>query len=181
MWRFSKISKDGQRETLISSNYIPGGSSCAQFSSQPQASPRVFSQLQLLLRLTQLHFIPRSGAEQFDYPVAGVRPDQLHDTFSESRSEGRVHDAIDIAARWAHPYRCSRGNNREALHSERGGTTIYQLSADNKFDYYAQSIDMPKHCPKGTSRNKAKQRVRRRHRKCRSRKLSSAFLDRRDL
>jgi murein DD-endopeptidase MepM/ murein hydrolase activator NlpD len=31
-------------------------------------------------------------------PVAGVRPDQLTDTFTDSRSEGRTHDAIDIMA-----------------------------------------------------------------------------------
>src|SRR5882672_623003 len=31
-------------------------------------------------------------------PVAGVRPEQLRDTFSEARAEGRVHDAIDIPA-----------------------------------------------------------------------------------
>src|SRR5262245_48268583 len=31
-------------------------------------------------------------------PVAGVRADQLLDTFSAARGEGRVHDAIDIIA-----------------------------------------------------------------------------------
>src|SRR4029079_18523075 len=31
-------------------------------------------------------------------PVAGVRPDQLLDTYSDARSEGRTHDAIDIMA-----------------------------------------------------------------------------------
>src|SRR4029077_19828794 len=31
-------------------------------------------------------------------PVAGVRSDQLVDTFTAARSEGRVHDAIDIMA-----------------------------------------------------------------------------------
>ena len=31
-------------------------------------------------------------------PVAGVRPEQLIDTFTASRSEGRTHDAIDIMA-----------------------------------------------------------------------------------
>ena len=31
-------------------------------------------------------------------PVAGVRPEQLLDTFTDARSEGRSHDAIDIPA-----------------------------------------------------------------------------------
>ena len=31
-------------------------------------------------------------------PVVGVKPEQLVDTFTSSRSEGRIHDAIDIMA-----------------------------------------------------------------------------------
>src|SRR5881227_3497831 len=31
-------------------------------------------------------------------PVEGVKPSELHDTFDAARSEGRVHDAIDIPA-----------------------------------------------------------------------------------
>src|SRR5262244_3259479 len=31
-------------------------------------------------------------------PVLGVKPEQLQDTFDDARSEGRVHDAIDIPA-----------------------------------------------------------------------------------
>ena len=31
-------------------------------------------------------------------PVLGVKPERLHDTFKDARSEGRVHDAIDIPA-----------------------------------------------------------------------------------
>src|SRR6185295_7408379 len=31
-------------------------------------------------------------------PVSGVKTSQLRDTFTDSRSEGRVHDAIDIPA-----------------------------------------------------------------------------------
>lgn len=55
-------------------------------------------------------------------PVAGVRPDQLHDTFSESRSEGRVHDAIDIAAPLGTPVLAAAdGTIVKLFHSERGG------------------------------------------------------------
>jgi len=70
-------------------------------------------------------------------PVAGVRPYQLHDTFSESRSEGRVHDAIDIPAPLgAAVLAAADGTIIKLFYSERGGTTIYQLSTDNKFIYY---------------------------------------------
>src|ERR1051326_4969957 len=38
------------------------------------------------------------GTASLIIPVAGVRPEQMVDTFDAARSEGRVHDAIDIPA-----------------------------------------------------------------------------------
>jgi len=75
-------------------------------------------------------------------PVAGVRPDQLRDTFSESRSEGRVHDAIDIAAPLGTGVLAAAdGTILKLFQSERGGTTVYQLSADKRFVYYYAHLD----------------------------------------
>jgi murein DD-endopeptidase MepM/ murein hydrolase activator NlpD len=75
-------------------------------------------------------------------PVAGVRPDQLRDTYSESRSEGRVHDAIDIPAPLGTPVLAAAdGTVVKLFHSERGGTTIYQISTDNRFVYYYAHLD----------------------------------------
>jgi len=75
-------------------------------------------------------------------PVAGVRPDQLQDTFSAARSEGRVHDAIDIAAPRDTPVlAAAEGTISKLFHSDRGGTTIYQLSTDQKFVYYYAHLD----------------------------------------
>ena len=70
-------------------------------------------------------------------PVAGVRPDQLLDTFSQTRSEGRTHDAIDIMAPAETPVLAAAdGRIQKLFQSERGGTTIYQLSADQKLIFY---------------------------------------------
>src|SRR6266487_6716205 len=70
-------------------------------------------------------------------PVAGVRPDQLRDTFSEARSEGRVHDAIDIPSPLGTPVlAASDGEIVKLFQSERGGITIYQLSPDKKLVFY---------------------------------------------
>lgn len=70
-------------------------------------------------------------------PVAGVRPDQLVDTFTQSRSEGRTHDAIDIMAPADTPVLAAAdGQIQKLFQSERGGTTIYQLSADKKLIFY---------------------------------------------
>jgi len=75
-------------------------------------------------------------------PVAGVRPEQLRDTFSEARSEGRVHDAIDIPAPRGTPViAAADGPIVKLFQSERGGTTIYQLSTDGKFVYYYAHLD----------------------------------------
>ncbi len=70
-------------------------------------------------------------------PVAGVKPHQLLDTFSDSRSEGRTHDAIDIMAPAETPVLAAAdGQIQKLFQSERGGTTIYQLSADRKLIFY---------------------------------------------
>src|SRR5918993_3942244 len=63
-------------------------------------------------------------------PVAGVRPEQLMDTFADARSEGRSHDAIDIPAAAETPVlAAAEGKIVKLFQSDRGGTTIYQLSS----------------------------------------------------
>jgi murein DD-endopeptidase MepM/ murein hydrolase activator NlpD len=70
-------------------------------------------------------------------PVAGVRPDQLIDTFDEARSEGRVHDAIDIMAPAETPVLAAAdGKILKLFNSERGGTTIYQLNTKGDLVFY---------------------------------------------
>ena len=75
-------------------------------------------------------------------PVAGVRPEQLLDTFSAARSEGRFHDAIDIPAPKGTPVIATADGPIVKLYSsERGGITIYQLSTDGKFVYYYAHLE----------------------------------------
>lgn len=70
-------------------------------------------------------------------PVAGVKREQLLDTFGDSRSEGRVHDAIDIPAALGTPVLAATdGEIVKLFQSERGGTTIYQLSSDKQLIFY---------------------------------------------
>jgi len=70
-------------------------------------------------------------------PVTGITSEQLQDTFSQSRSEGRVHEAIDIVAPAGAPVIAAAEGRIVKFHdSERGGITIYQLSSDGKYVYY---------------------------------------------
>jgi peptidoglycan LD-endopeptidase LytH len=77
------------------------------------------------------------GTLKLIVPVAGVQPNQLRDTFTDSRSEGRVHDAIDIPAAQGTPVvAAADGQIIKLFQSERGGTTIYQLITDKKLIFY---------------------------------------------
>ena len=70
-------------------------------------------------------------------PVAGVRPEQLIDTYADSRSEGRTHDAIDIMAAAETPVLAAAdGKILKLFHSEKGGTTIYQLGPNQDLVFY---------------------------------------------
>ena len=146
----ARISRNGQREVLTLSKPSPptnnsGGALSTPTQPTPEASPA------LPVPTSPASPGPTSppmptpeGAlpNNLIIPVAGVRPDQLRDTFSESRSEGRVHDAIDIAAPLGTPVLAAAdGTIIKLFHSERGGTTVYQMSSDQKFIYYYAHLD----------------------------------------
>jgi peptidoglycan LD-endopeptidase LytH len=70
-------------------------------------------------------------------PVVGARPEQLRDTYSESRAEGRAHNALDIMAKCDTQIVAATACKIVKLfQSERGGVTIYQMAADNRTVYY---------------------------------------------
>jgi murein DD-endopeptidase MepM/ murein hydrolase activator NlpD len=70
-------------------------------------------------------------------PVVGIKPNQLVDTYDAARGAGRRHDAIDIMAAEGTPVIAAADGRIEKLfNSVRGGTTIYERSADGQWIYY---------------------------------------------
>jgi murein DD-endopeptidase MepM/ murein hydrolase activator NlpD len=83
-----------------------------------------------------------SSGEGLLIPVAGVRPEQLQDTYTQSRNEGRTHNAIDImAARNTPVVAAANGTVIKLFQSERGGITLYQLGTDNRTVYYYAHLE----------------------------------------
>lgn len=75
-------------------------------------------------------------------PVAGIRPDQLSDTYDSPRSGGRTHLAIDIMAPRRTPVLAATdGTVLKLREGGLGGTTIYQLDDNGRTRYYYAHLD----------------------------------------
>ncbi|HEV3468392.1 MAG TPA: M23 family metallopeptidase [Pyrinomonadaceae bacterium] len=114
----------------------PAASPPPEASPPPAATPAATAQPQS----------PAPGAQvpagRLLIPVAGVRPEQLQDTFSDARSEGRRHDAIDIVAPRGTPVLAAAdGRVVKLFRSEKGGLTVYQLGTDERTVYYYAHLD----------------------------------------
>jgi len=97
--------------------------------------------------------------QQLMIPVAGIKREQLTDTFSDARSNGRTHDAIDIIAPAGTPVLAAADGQIVKFHdSGAGGITIYQLSSDKRYVFYyahlqsrAENIQENDQVTKGTT------------------------------
>ena len=75
-------------------------------------------------------------------PVQGVKASDLRDTFTQARSGGRRHDAIDILAPRGTPVIAAvDGTIRKLFVSGAGGLTIYEFDAAQRRVYYYAHLD----------------------------------------
>ncbi len=75
-------------------------------------------------------------------PIPGITIADLHDTFNDDRSGGRLHEAIDIMADRDTPVRAMVNGRIERLFlSKPGGNTIYQFDEQREFCYYYAHLD----------------------------------------
>jgi peptidoglycan LD-endopeptidase LytH len=93
------------------------------------------------LAMASSSFAP-SDATSLLIPVDGIGAEQLHDTYNDARSGGRVHDAIDIHAPRGTPVLAVADGEIIRLHSgARGGLSLYHLDDDGRTRYYYAHLD----------------------------------------
>lgn len=75
-------------------------------------------------------------------PVQGITPEKLSNTFEDSRSGGRVHEAIDIMAPRNTPVLAVEdGRVAKLFTSKQGGLTIYQFDPTETYAYYYAHLE----------------------------------------
>jgi murein DD-endopeptidase MepM/ murein hydrolase activator NlpD len=142
----SKTSADHSADTEVSVNASEGqsqrsapvgstASTPADTSSKPETSTQ--APLASALNASDTTGLDYLIARNLLIPVEGVIAKQLHDSFFDSRSEGRVHQAIDIMSQCGTPVRAAAEGVVTRLHnSDKGGISLYQTDSSRSFVYF---------------------------------------------
>ena len=75
-------------------------------------------------------------------PVKGILPQQLTDTYTQTRGGDRIHEALDIMApRGSEVVAAVDGKIVKLFNSKPGGLTIYQFDRAAQYAYYYAHLD----------------------------------------
>jgi murein DD-endopeptidase MepM/ murein hydrolase activator NlpD len=125
-------------QTAAPDNTLVPGAADSIFAADTLA--RIFSGPDTTMPPADLERLIRPGT--LAIPVAGITAGKLQDTYSDARSEGRVHNAIDIMAPGGTPViAAADGKIVKLFSSERGGITIYELAPNNRVVYYYAHLE----------------------------------------
>jgi murein DD-endopeptidase MepM/ murein hydrolase activator NlpD len=81
-------------------------------------------------------------SHRLQLPVAGIRPDQLADSFDEPRDGSRRHRAIDILAPRGTPVLAADdGHVLRVSWNSAGGNTVYATDVEGRIVYYYAHLD----------------------------------------
>jgi murein DD-endopeptidase MepM/ murein hydrolase activator NlpD len=109
----------------------------AAAQSTPQSNATPASNTTAAASNTQSDTTAGAPTQTLLVPVAGVRPEDLQDTYAQARAGGRVHDAIDITAAAGTPVLAAAdGTIVKLFNSVPGGITVYQSGTDGHTIYY---------------------------------------------
>ncbi len=102
--------------------------------------PQLATAGQTLEDESAIAMLRRRGLE---FPVEGLDRAELRDTFSDTRGQGRSHEALDIMAPRGTPVRAVEDGTIAKLFESRGGggLTIYQFDPSETFCYYYAHLD----------------------------------------
>jgi murein DD-endopeptidase MepM/ murein hydrolase activator NlpD len=112
--------------------------SIEELALTPESTPTVTNSNQSPSGSQTQNNLPAESSQTLMIPVVGIKREQLLDTYNDARSNGRVHNAIDIIAPVGTPVvAVSDGEIAKFFYSNGGGgITTYQYSPDKHFIYY---------------------------------------------
>lgn len=136
---------DGQRNTTRPAEAAPSPSPTRSGPAEPGTETPVSDEARNAEALDTSFARPvdTQKAGELLIPVLNVRPNELTDTYSDSRGGGeRLHEAIDIMApKGTSVVAAGPGEIEKIFQSDAGGKTLYVRSGDRRTIHYYAHLD----------------------------------------
>lgn len=127
---------------VSTADYLPKAAGTAPAAAAEPSAPASMITAPVLASAGQPLVLQSPAPGTLQIPVTGVKASALIDTFTDSRADGRVHDAIDIPAPRGTPVLAAAAGTVERLFTSKlGGTTVYLRSTDRRVVYYYAHLE----------------------------------------